>query len=91
MLQSQCQEENSPPLNNVFRIAFNLQEAQGHCKFLYQPLLKLGHPTSVLDQVAQDHVQQLLNISENGGSTAPLSSLSPCLTNLSVKILFTNV
>lgn len=40
MLQSQWQEGNSPPLKNVFRIAFNWQEGQGHCKFLYQPPLR---------------------------------------------------
>lgn len=33
---------NVPLLNNIFRIVFNLQEAQSHCKFLYQPPLKAG-------------------------------------------------
>lgn len=45
--------------------------------FCTNPHWELGHPILVLDQDAQNHIQQLLISPENCVSTVPLSSLSP--------------
>lgn len=85
MLQSQCQERKWITFTEFILNCKKLKDIDSFCT---KPHSKLGHPTSLLGQVAEDCVQQLLNISSDGGSTASLSSLSPHLSSLSENFVY---